>query len=199
VWSSAVIVVAYAVPGFLFAIFLIVFFAGGTFFDWFPAARAHLRQLGPDVLAGADRRLLWHLALPLLAMALAAFATTTLLTKNSFPRRDPQAVCGHAPRQGPFGARRALWPRLPQRHAADRFRLSRARSSPPSSPVAAHRVHLLLDGLGLLGFESRHEPRLSRVFATLYIFSLLGLVVQLISDLTYTWIDPRIDFESREV
>jgi microcin C transport system permease protein len=199
VWTSGVIVVAYAVPGFLFAIFLIVFFAGGTFFDWFP-----LRGLTSDNWAQMSwpERIadyFWHLALPLTAMALSAFATTTLLTKNSFldEIRKQYVVTARAKglREG-----EVLYGHV------FRNAMLLVISAFPGAFISAFFAGSLLieqifslDGLGLLGFESVMNRDYPVVFATLYIYSLLGLFVQLVSDLTYTWIDPRIDFESREV
>jgi microcin C transport system permease protein len=199
VWTSGLIVIAYAVPGFLFAIFLIVFFAGGTFFDWFP-----LRGLTSDnwnQMSWPERIIdyFWHLALPLLAMSLAAFATSTLLTKNSFLDEIRKQYVVTARAKG-LGEREVLYGHV--------FRngMLLIISGFPGAFVSAFFAGSLLietifslDGLGLLGFESLMNRDYPVVFATLYIFSLMGLVVQLLSDLTYTWIDPRIDFESREV
>ncbi len=199
VWTSGVIVVAYAVPGFLFAIFLIVFFAGGTFFDWFP-----LRGITSDNWAQMSwpERIVdyfWHLALPLTAMALAAFATTTLLTKNSFLDEIRKQYVVTARAKG-LTEREVLYGHV------FRNAMLLVISAFPGAFIGAFFAGSLLietifslDGLGLLGFESVMNRDYPVVFATLYIFSLLGLFVQLISDLTYTWIDPRIDFESREV
>jgi microcin C transport system permease protein len=199
VWTSGVIVIAYAVPGFLFAIFLIVFFAGGTFFDWFP-----LRGLTSDnwsQLSWPDRLLdyFWHLTLPLISMALAAFATTTLLTKNSFLDEIRKLYVVTARSKG-LSERRVLYGHV------FRNAMLLVISGFPGAFISAFFAGSLLietifslDGLGLLGFESVMNRDYPVVFATLYIFSLMGLFVQLISDLTYTWIDPRIDFENREV
>jgi microcin C transport system permease protein len=199
VWTSGVIVVAYAVPGFLFAIFLIVFFAGGTFLDWFP-----LRGLTSDnwsQMSWPERIVdyFWHLALPLTAMSLAAFATTTLLTKNSFLDEIRKQYVMTARAKG-LTEREVLYG-----HVFRNAMLLIVSGFPGAFISAFFAGSLLietifsLDGLGLLGFESVMNRDYPVVFATLYIFSLLGLVVQLISDLTYTWIDPRIDFENREV
>jgi microcin C transport system permease protein len=199
VWTSAVIVVAYAVPGFLFAIFLIVFFAGGTFFDWFP-----LRGLTSDNWSSmswpaAIVDYFWHLVLPLISMALAAFATTTLLTKNSFLDEIRKQYVVTARAKG-LSEREVLYG-----HVFRNAMLIIISGFPAAFIGAFFAGSLLietifsLDGLGLLGFESVINRDYPVVFATLYIFSLMGLIVQLISDLTYTWIDPRIDFESREV
>jgi microcin C transport system permease protein len=199
VWTSGVIVIAYAVPGFLFAIFLIVFFAGGSFLDWFP-----LRGLTSDGWARMSwpERIVdyfWHLVLPLTAMALAAFATTTLLTKNSFLDEIRKQYVVTARSKG-LSEREVLYG-----HVFRNAMLLIVSAFPGAFIGAFFAGSLLietifsLDGLGLLGFESVMNRDYPVVFATLYIFSLMGLVVQLISDLTYTWIDPRIDFESREV
>jgi len=205
VWTSGVIVIAYAVPGFLFAIFLIVFFAGGTFFDWFP-----LRGLWSDrynnmpwydwiTSPAAMADYFWHLALPLISMALAAFATTTLLTKNSFLDEIRKQYVVTARSKG-LNERQVLYGHV------FRNAMLLVISGFPGAFISAFFAGSLLietifslDGLGLLGFESVMNRDYAVVFATLYIFSLMALVVQLISDLTYTWIDPRIDFESREV
>jgi microcin C transport system permease protein len=199
VWTSGVIIVAYAIPGFLFAIFLIVFFAGGTFFDWFP-----LRGLTSDnwaQLSWPERiaDYFWHLTLPLLSMALAAFATSTLLTKNSFLDEIRKQYVVTARAKG-LSEREVLYGHV------FRNAMLLVISGFPGAFVSAFFAGSLLietifslDGLGLLGFESLMNRDYPVVFATLYIFSLMGLVVQLLSDLTYTWIDPRIDFESREV
>jgi microcin C transport system permease protein len=198
-WTSAVIVVGYAIPGFLFAVLLIVLFAGGSFFDIFP-----LRGLTSENWSSlpwyekiADY--FWHLALPLTAMALSAFATTTLLTKNSFLDEIRKQYVMTARAKG-LGERTVLY-----RHVFRNAMLIVIAGFPGAFISSFFAGALLietifsLDGLGLLGFESVINRDYPVVFATLYIFSLMGLLVNLISDLTYTWIDPRIDFETREV
>jgi microcin C transport system permease protein len=198
-WTSAVIIVGYAIPGFLFAILLIILFAGGSFFDLFP-----LRGLTSEswsVMPWYEKVLdyLWHLALPLTAMALSAFATTTLLTKNSFLDEIRKQYVMTARAKG-LSERSVLY-----RHVFRNAMLIVIAGFPGAFISAFFSGALLietifsLDGLGLLGFESVLNRDYPVVFATLYIFSLLGLVVGLLSDLMYTWIDPRIDFESREV
>ena len=199
VWTSAVIVVGYAIPGFLFAVILIVLFAGGSFFDWFP-----LRGLFSDnwdTLSWAEKAVdyLWHLALPLTAMALSAFATTTLLTKNSFLDEIRKQYVVTARAKG-LSEREVLYG-----HVFRNAMLIIVAGFPGAFISAFFAGSLLietifsLDGLGLLGFESIINRDYPVIFATLFIFSLMGLLVGLISDLMYTWIDPRIDFESREV
>ncbi len=199
VWTSGVIVVAYAIPGFLFAVLLIVLFAGGTFWDLFP-----LRGLTSDnweTLSWPARikDYFWHLTLPLTAMALSSFATTTFLTKNSFLDEIKKQYVMTARAKG-LSEREVLYG-----HVFRNAMLIIIAGFPGAFISAFFAGSLLietifsLDGLGLLSFESIINRDYPVVFANLYIFSLLGLVVNLVSDLTYTWIDPRIDFESREV
>jgi len=199
VWTSGVIIVGYAIPGFLFAILLIVLFAGGSFLDLFP-----LRGLTSDnwdTLSWPARIVdyFWHLALPITAMALAAFATTTLLTKNSFLDEIRKQYVQTARAKG-LTERRVLYG-----HVFRNAMLIIVAGFPGAFIGAFFAGSLLietifsLDGLGLLGFESVINRDYPVVFATLYIFALVGLLVSLISDITYTLIDPRIDFESREV
>jgi microcin C transport system permease protein len=198
-WTSVVIIVAYAIPGFLFAILLIILFAGGSFLDLFP-----LRGLTSDGWQTLPwwRKVfdyLWHLVLPITSMALSAFAFLTLLTKNSFldEIRKQYVLTARAKgctdRQWLYG------------HVFRNAMLIVIAGFPSAFVHAFFGSALLietifsLDGLGLLSFESVLNRDYPVVFATLYIFSLIGLVLNLISDLTYTWIDPRIDFETREV
>ncbi|MEI8145043.1 MAG: microcin C ABC transporter permease YejB [Alphaproteobacteria bacterium] len=199
VWTSAVIIVGYAIPGFLFAILLIVLFAGGSFLDLFP-----LRGLTSDNWAQMSwpARILdyaWHLALPLTAMAIGSFATMTLLTKNSFLDEIRKQYVMTARAKG-LDERQVLYG-----HVFRNAMLIIIAGFPGAFVHAFFTGSLLietifsLDGLGLLGFESVLNRDYPVVFATLFIFSLVGLVVNLISDLMYTWVDPRIDFEAREV
>ena len=199
IWTSAVIVVGYAIPGFLFAILLIILFAGGSFLDLFP-----LRGLTSDYWSalpwyGKALDYFWHLVLPLTAMALSAFATTTLLTKNSFLDEIRKQYVMTARAKG-LSERQVLYG-----HVFRNAMLIVIAGFPGAFISAFFTGSLLietifsLDGLGLLSFESVLNRDYPVVFATLYIFSLMGLAVNLISDLTYTWIDPRIDFETREV
>jgi microcin C transport system permease protein len=199
VWTSAIVIVGYAIPGFLFAIMLMVFFAGGSFFDWFP-----LRGLTSDNFDQLSwwQKIVdyfWHLALPLTAMVLSAFATTTLLTKNSFLDEIRKQYVVTARAKG-LSERQVLYG-----HVFRNAMLIVIAGFPGAFISAFFTGSLLienifsLDGLGLLGFRSVIDRDYPVVFASLYIFSLIGLVVSLISDLTYTWIDPRIDFDRRDV
>jgi microcin C transport system permease protein len=198
-WTSAIIIVGYAIPGFLFAILLIVLFAGGSFFDLFP-----LRGLTSENWASLPwyEKIIdyfWHLALPLTAIALSQFATMTLLTKNSFLDEIRKQYVVTARAKG-LTDRQVLYG-----HVFRNAMLIVVAGFPGAFIGAFFAGALLietifsLDGLGLLSFESAINRDYPVLFATLYIFSLLGLLVNLISDLTYTWIDPRIDFETREV
>ena len=198
-WTSTVIVIGYAIPGFLFAILLIILFAGGSFFDWFPLrglVSENFWQL-PWYAKIADY--FWHLTLPIFSMALSAFATMTMLTKNSFLEEIRKQYVLTARAKG-CTSNQVLYG-----HIFRNAMLIVIAGFPGAFVHAFFTGSLLietifsLDGLGLLGFESVLNRDYPVVFATLYIFSLIGVVVNLISDLAYTWIDPRIDFETREV
>ncbi|PLX38072.1 MAG: microcin ABC transporter permease [Hyphomicrobiales bacterium] len=199
IWTSAVVIVGYAIPGFLFAVLLIVLFAGGSFLDWFPLRG--LTSENWEQLSWPARIIdyFWHLVLPLTAMALSAFATTTLLTKNSFLDEIRKQYVVTARAKG-LTERQVLYG-----HVFRNAMLIVIAGFPGAFISAFFTGSLLieqifsLDGLGLLSFESVINRDYPVVFATLYIFSLMGLVVNLVTDLIYTQIDPRIDFESREV
>jgi len=199
VWTSGAIIIAYALPGFLVAVLLIVVFAGGSFFAWFP-----LRGLTSENFAFMPwwQQILdyfWHMVLPIISLGLAAFATMTLLTKNSFLDEIRKQYVLTARAKG-CAERQVLYG-----HVFRNAMLIVIAGFPGAFVHAFFAGALLievifsLDGLGLLGFESIINRDYPVVFATLYIFGLLGMVVTLVSDLTYTWVDPRIDFESREV
>jgi microcin C transport system permease protein len=176
VWTSGGIIIGYAIPGFLFAILLIILFAGGSVLDYF-----------------------WHLVLPIVSMGLSAFATMTLLTKNSFLDEIRKQYVLTARAKG-CTERQVLYG-----HVFRNAMLIVIAGFPGAFVHAFFSGSLLietifsLDGIGLLGFESVLNRDYAVVFATVYIMSLVGLAVTLISDLTYTWVDPRIDFETREV
>jgi microcin C transport system permease protein len=198
-WTSSVLVLGYAIPGFLFAILLIILFAGGSFFNWFP-----LRGLTSDGWSQFPWYwkiidYFWHLTLPLIAMGLGAFTTMTFLTKNSFLDEIRKQYVMTARAKG-CSENRVLYG-----HVFRNAMLIVIAGFPSTFIHAFFSGSLLietifsLDGLGLLSFESVLNRDYPVVFGTLFIFSLVGLVVNLISDLTYMWIDPRIDFEAREV
>jgi microcin C transport system permease protein len=198
-WTSGVITVGYAIPNFIFAIFLIVFFAGGSFYNWFP-----LRGLTSDnfetlSLWGKFTDYVWHLVLPLTAIGISSFATMTLLTKNSFLDEIRKQYVVTARAKG-LTENRVLYGHV------FRNAMLLVISGFPGAFLAAFFTGSLLieqvfslDGLGLLTYNSVIKRDYPVVFANLYILTLLGLVISLLSDLIATWIDPRIDFESREV
>jgi microcin C transport system permease protein len=199
VWSSGLIIVGNAVPGFLFAILLVVLFAGGSFFDWFPLRG--LTSDGWDQMTWPDRILdyFWHLTLPLTALLIGAFASLTMLTKNSFLEEINKQYVVTARAKG-LSERRVLYG-----HVFRNGMLIIIAGFPAAFVGVLFTGSLLvevifsLDGLGLLGFEAAINRDYPVMFATLYMFTLLGLLMKLISDLTYVLVDPRIDFESREV
>ena len=199
VWTSGVVIIGYAIPGFLFAVLLIVLFAGGSFFSWFPLRGLTSEGWSTFPLWKKILDYFWHLVLPLTAMGLSAFATMTLLTKNSFLDEIRKQYVLTARAKG-CTQRQVLYG-----HVFRNAMLIVIAGFPGAFVSAFFTGALLiesifsLDGLGWLGFESVLNRDYPVVFATLYIFALLGLVVNLISDFTYTLVDPRIDFETREV
>ncbi|NIR29489.1 MAG: microcin C ABC transporter permease YejB [Gammaproteobacteria bacterium] len=199
VWTSAVVIVGYAIPGFLFAVLLVVLFAGGSFLDWFP-----LRGLVSenwDELSWPARiaDYFWHIALPVLSMVIGGFAGLTMLTKNSFLEEIHKQYVMTARAKG-ANERRVLYG-----HVFRNAMLIVVAGFPAAFVGVLFTGALLievifsLDGLGLLGFEAAINRDYPVMFGTLYIFTLLGLILNLAGDLMYVVIDPRIDFETREV
>lgn len=198
VWTSAVVIVGYAIPGFLFAILLVVLFAGGSFFAWFP-----LRGLVSDNwgdLAWPARILdyFWHITLPVTALVIGGFAGLTMLTKNSFLEEIGKQYVTTARAKG-LTKQRVLYG-----HVFRNAMLIVIAGFPAAfvgilfTGALLTEVIFSLDGLGLLGFEAAINRDYPIMFGTLYIYTLIGLVLNLISDLTYVGIDPRIDFATRE-
>jgi microcin C transport system permease protein len=197
VWTSAVVIVGYAIPGFLFAILLVVLFAGGSYFQWFP-----LRGLVSDDWSELDllHKLLdyfWHITLPIAALVIGGFASLTMLTKNSFLEEINKQYVVTARAKG-LSERRVLYGHV------FRNAMLLVIAGFPSAFVGilftgALLVEVIfsLDGLGLLGFQAALGRDYPIMFATLYIYTLVGLVMKLISDLTYMLVDPRIDFQTR--
>jgi microcin C transport system permease protein len=197
-WTSGLIIVAYAVPSFLFAIMLLVLFAGGSYWRIFP-----LRGLTSDnwedlslIMKVLDY--LWHIVLPVTASTIGAFATMTLLTKNSFLDEIKKQYVVTARAKG-LAESRVLYG-----HIFRNAMLIVIAGFPAVFISVFFGGSLIietifsLDGLGRLAYESAIQRDYPVVFGTLYVFGLLGLIVGLLSDLTYVWVDPRIDFESRE-
>lgn len=197
VWTSGIIIVGYAIPSFLFAVLLLVLFAGGSYLDWFP-----LRGLVSDnwhelSLGGKILDYLWHMTLPILSMVVGGFATLTMLTKNSFLDQIQQQYVITARAKG-LSERRVLYG-----HVFRNSMLLVIAGFPAAFVSILFTGSLLievifsLDGLGLLGFEAAINRDYPIMFGTLFFFSLLGLVMNLIGDIMYTVVDPRIDFEAR--
>ena len=197
VWTSAVIIVGYAIPGFLFAVMLIVLFAGGSYLDWFPLRGLTSDNFDELSILGQIGDYLWHITLPVIAMTIAGFATTSLLTKNAFLDEIRKQYVVTARAKG-LDEKRVLYG-----HVFRNAMLIVIAGFPGAFIGAFFTGSLLietifsLDGLGLLSYESIINRDYPVVFATLYIFGLIGLLVTLVSDLTYMWVDPRIDFEAR--
>jgi microcin C transport system permease protein len=199
VWTSAVIIVGNAIPSFLFAILLIVLFAGGSYLDWFP-----LKGLVSDDWSDLSwpakiADYFWHLALPLTALLVGSFASLTMLTKNSFLEQINQQYVVTARAKG-LTERRVLYG-----HVFRNAMLIVIAGFPGAfigilfTGALLIEIIFSLDGLGQLGFEAVINRDYPIIFSTTYFFTLLGLVMNLVGDLTYMLVDPRIDFESRAV
>ena len=199
IWSSGVVIIGNAIPGFLFAILLIVVSAGGRYLDWFPLRG--LTSENWDNLTWPLRIVdyFWHMTLPILAMVIGGFAGLTMLSKNSFLDQINMQYVTTARAKG-LSERRVLYG-----HVFRNGMLIVIAGFPAAFIGMLFTGSLLievifsLDGLGLLGFEAVIDRDYPIMFGTLYMFTLLGLILHIISDVTYTLIDPRIDFESREV
>ncbi|ODM42454.1 microcin C ABC transporter permease YejB [Cereibacter johrii] len=196
-WTSGAIIVAYAIPGFLFAILLLVLFAGGSYWQWFP-----LRGLTSDNWdslspLGKVADYFWHITLPVVASTISAFATLTLLTKNSFLEEIRKQYVMTARAKG-LTEGRVLYGHV------FRNAMLIVIASFPSVFVSVFfggsliiETIFSLDGLGRLGFEAAGARDYPVIFGTLFVFGLLGLLMGILSDLMYVWIDPRIDFGTR--
>ncbi len=198
VWTSSMIIIGYAIPAFLFAILLIVLFAGGSYWDWFPLRGLTSSNFDELTLGGKILDYFWHLAMPVTALVIGSFATLTLLTKNSFLDEIGKQYVVTARAKG-LSNNRVLYGHV------FRNAMLIIIAGFPSAFIGIFftgslliEVIFSLDGLGLMSFEAAINRDYPVVFGTLFIFTLLGLVVKLIGDITYTLVDPRIDFESRE-
>ena len=197
-WTSTLIIVGYSIPGFLFAIFLLVLFAGGSYLQLFPIRGLVSSNFENMSFFEQIKDYFWHIALPVLASTVSAFATLTLLTKNSFLDEIKKQYVTTARSKG-LSDRKVLYG-----HVFRNAMLIIIAGFPGLFISVFFGSSLIietifsLDGLGRLGFEAAVSRDYPVVFGTLYIFGLLGLVVGLLSDLMYVWIDPRIDFEKRQ-
>jgi microcin C transport system permease protein len=197
-WTSGAIIVGYAIPGFLFAILLLVLFAGGSYWQIFP-----LRGLTSDNWSDLSwpariADYFWHITLPVVASTISSFATLTLLTKNSFLDEIRKHYVMTAKAKG-VSESRVLYG-----HVFRNAMLIVVAGFPGLFLAVFFSGSLIietifsLDGLGRLGFEAAVARDYPVIFGTLFFFGLVGLFVNIISDLVYVWIDPRIDFETRE-
>ena len=197
-FTSGLIIVAYAIPGFLFAILLLVVFAGGSYYQIFPLRGLTSENFDQLSLLGKIGDYFWHIALPVIASTISAFATLTLLTKNSFLDEIQKQYVMTARAKG-LSDRRVLYG-----HIFRNAMLIVIAGFPGvfigvffGSSLIIETI-FSLDGLGRMGFEAAVARDYPVIFGTLFVFGLMGLVVGILSDLMYVFVDPRIDFESRE-
>jgi len=197
IWTSTVIIVANAIPVFLFAILLIILFAGGTYFNWFPLRGLVSVNFDQLSLMGKILDYFWHMTLPTIALVIGGFATLTFLTKNSFLDEISKQYVVTARAKG-LTENKILYGHV------FRNAMILVIASFPSAFIGLFftgsmliEVIFSLDGMGLLGFQATLQRDFPLMFSTLYIFTLMGLILSIISDITYTIVDPRIDFEKR--
>ncbi|WP_236192704.1 microcin C ABC transporter permease YejB [Pseudomonas glycinae] len=197
VWSSAAIIIGYAMPGFLFALLLIVVFAGGTALDWFPVRGLVSDNFTELSLWGKVADYFWHLVLPVSALVIGGFATLTILTKNSFLNEISRLYVVTARAKG-LSERQVLYG-----HVFRNAMLLVVAGLPQALVTVFFGGSLLievifsLDGLGRLSYEAAVSRDYPVVFGSLFIFTLFGLLIKLLGDLCYTLVDPRIDFTAR--
>ena len=197
VWSSTAIVIGYAMPAFLFAMFLIVVFAGGTSLNWFPVRGLVSENFEELSTAGKIADYFWHLVLPVSALVIGGFATLTILTKNSFLNEITRQYVVTARAKG-LSERRVLYGHV------FRNAMLLVISGIPQAFISVFfagslliEVIFSLDGLGRMSYEAAVSRDYPVVFGSLFIFTLFGLLIKLIGDLCYTLVDPRIDFAAR--
>lgn len=196
-WTSGIVIVGYAIPGFLFAVLLLVVFAGGSYLQWFPLRGLTSENFDQMSTLGQIGDYFWHLALPVLSMVIGGFAGLTMLTKNSFIDQINQQYVLTARAKG-LTERRVLYG-----HIFRNAMLIVIAGFPAAfigilfTGALLVEIIFSLDGLGLLGFEAAIKRDYPIMFASVWFFSLLGLLMGLIGDLTYMLVDPRIDFEAR--
>ena len=196
-WTSGIIIIGYAIPAFLFAVLLMVLFAGGSYWQIFPLRGLTSENFDQLSLLGKIGDYLWHITLPVVATTISSFATLTLLTKNSFLDEINKQYVMTARAKG-LTERRVLYG-----HVFRNAMLIVIAGFPAmflgvffGSSILIETI-FSLDGLGRLGFEAAVQRDYPVIFGTLYVFGLLGLLVGILSDLMYVLVDPRIDFERR--
>jgi len=198
VWTSGLVIFGNAVPGFLFAILLIVLFAGGRYFDWFPLRGLTSPNFDDLSMLAKIGDYFWHLALPLLSMVIGGFASLTMLTKNSFLEEINKQYVLTARAKG-LTQNRVLYG-----HIFRNAMLIVIAGFPAAfigilfTGAMLTEIIFSLDGLGLLGFEAALKRDYPVMFGTLFFFTVLGLIMGIIGDIMYHIIDPRIDFEARD-
>lgn len=197
VWSSTAIVIGYAMPAFLFAMFLIVVFAGGTSLNWFPVRGLVSENSEELSTVGKIADYFWHLVLPVTSLVIGGFATLTILTKNSFLNEITRQYVVTARAKG-LSERRVLYGHV------FRNAMLLVISGIPQAFISVFfagslliEVIFSLDGLGRMSYEAAVSRDYPVVFGSLFIFTLFGLLIKLIGDLCYTLVDPRIDFAAR--
>lgn len=197
IWSSTLIIIGYAIPAFLFGIMLIVLFAGGSYLDWFPLRGLTSPQFATLPWYEKVIDYFWHITLPVLATVIGGFATLTMLTKNSFLDEFRKQYVVTARAKG-LDENKILY-----RHVFRNAMLLVIAGFPATFISMFFTGSLLievmfsLNGLGLLGYDATIQRDYPVMFGTLYIFTLIGLLLNIVSDITYTLVDPRIDFEGR--
>jgi microcin C transport system permease protein len=196
VWTSVAILVGYAIPGFVLGVALLVLFGGGSFLQWFPLRGLTSDDFDQLSLAGKILDYFWHLALPLTCLIVGSFAVTTMLTKNTFLEEIRKQYVLTARAKG-LGERRIFY-----RHIFRNALIPLVTALPAAFVGAFFTGSLLietlfsLDGLGLLSYDAVIKRDYPVVLGTLYVFSLLALVTRLVTDIAYTWVDPRVKFEA---
>lgn len=199
VWTSIVIIVGYAIPSFVLAVFLMVIFAGGNYLDWFPLQGLMSEDFDSMTLPQQIADVAWHMTLPVLSMLVGSFATITMLTKNSFIEEIGKQYVTTARSKG-LKERRILYG-----HVFRNAMLIVVANFPSAFVAAIFTGAILieiifgLNGMGLLAFEAAINRDFPLILGIIYIFGLVSLVTKLVGDLLYVAIDPRIDFEARDV